>query len=152
MSSNENLDFGDLNDMSGILLQRSFYSATRYFGKYMGKDFKPGFYTTLSLLERNPGITQKTLAASIQRDTSTLVPFLNHMEKHGWVVRKRSPTDKRAHELHLTKAGFKQAEKLDNKVRALEQRIEDSMGSKDAQRLKQLLKKYEKIIDSFAED
>ena len=142
------LDYGDLDEMSGIVLQRAFTTSTKYFSDYMGSEFKPGFYTALSVLEKNPGLTQKALAQAIRRDTSTLVPFIDRMEKNGWVVRKQSATDRRAHELYLTEAGLETAAKFDKKVCELEASIKKKMGAKDYLQFKRLLESYERIFTS----
>jgi len=147
--SKEQLDFGDLDDMIGIIVQRSFHTATKFFRKFMGPDFKPGFYTSLSLIEKNPGLTQKSLAKAIRRDTSTLVPFLDNMEKNGLAVRKRSTTDRRAHGLYLTKSGFKTAKHYDEKVRDLEAKIAKKMGARDMTQLKKLLRKFENVFKTL---
>ena len=140
------LNYGGLDDMAGILLQRAFNAATKYFNREMGKDFQPGYYTTLSLLEKNPGLSQKALAQAIRRDASTLVPFLDKMEEKGWVIRKRSKTDRRAHALHITTAGAAAAKLFDKKVKAIESLIEVQMGTKENRQLKELLVKFEAIF------
>ena len=146
IATNDELDFGVLDDMAGILLQRAFIAATKYFNREMGKDFQPGYYTTLSLLEKNPGISQKALAKAIRRDASTLVPFLDKMEKKGWVTRKRSESDRRAHELQITNAGAAAARRFDKKVQAIESLIEDQLGVKENRKLKELLARFEAIF------
>ncbi|MEJ8566476.1 MarR family winged helix-turn-helix transcriptional regulator [Elongatibacter sediminis] len=140
------LQFGDLDEMLGIVLQRTFIATARYFKEYMGDDFRPGFFTTLSLIEKNPGLTQKALAAAIRRDTSTLVPFLNKLEELGWAERRRSQADKRAHELYLTPAGHRQAARFDTKVRALEARLAEELGSRQAQQLRRLLRELDDVF------
>lgn len=142
----DGIDYGDLDNMSGIVLQRAFSTSTRYFREYMGSEFKPGFYTALSVLEKNPGLTQKALAHAIRRDTSTLVPFIDHMEKNKWVVRKRSETDRRAHELYLTEEGLKTAAAYDKKVCDLEASIKKQMGAQNYRKFRELLETYEGLF------
>lgn len=142
----DQLDFGPLDEMLGIALQRAFYAAYSHFNRYMGDDFQPGFYSTLALLKRNPGMSQKALAAAIRRDKSTLVPFLNKMEKRGWVVRQRSQNDGRAHELYLTDVGTAMADAFEEKVVALETTLAHAMGQDDRATLVRLLQKLDAAV------
>ncbi|MEM7570162.1 MAG: MarR family transcriptional regulator [Pseudomonadota bacterium] len=144
--TDKTLDFGPLDDMIGIALQRAFFGAYGYFNAYMGPDFKPGFYSTLALLLRNPGISQKQLAAAIRRDKSTLVPFLNKMEADGWVVRKRSQSDGRAHELYLTSKGEEVVQSAEAKVKTLEATLSTKMGEDDFAKLLQLLRDFDEVV------
>ena len=137
--------YGGLDDMVGILLQRAHNTAFKKFTRDMGEDFKPGFYTTLSLLEKNPGMSQKALAHALRRDPSTLVPFLDQLEKREWLVRKRSETDRRAHELYITAAGASAAKTFDKQVNAIEARIEALMGAEENRKFKELLMKFERL-------
>lgn len=145
LNSSEELVYDGLDNMVGILLQRAYNTANKDFFSKMGPEFKPGFYTTLSLLEKNPGLSQKTLARALRRDASTLVPFLDQMEKKGWLFRKRSETDRRAHELYITPEGANAARGFDKQVKSIERKIEKQMGAEDNRKFKQLLAKFEAI-------
>ncbi|MEO0411131.1 MAG: MarR family winged helix-turn-helix transcriptional regulator [Pseudomonadota bacterium] len=145
----DQLDFGPLDEMLGIALQRTFYAAYSHFNRTMGEDFQPGFYSTLALLKRNPGISQKALAAAIRRDKSTLVPFLNKMEERGWVVRERSQSDGRAHELYLTPAGRMMADAFEEKVLSLEASLASALGEGDRASLIRLLRKLDAAVQAL---
>jgi DNA-binding MarR family transcriptional regulator len=144
-AASSDIVYGGLDQMVGILLQRAHYSGFKKFSQEMGPEFKPGFYTALSLLEKNPGLSQKSLAQELRRDTSTLVPFLDKMEKRGWLVRKRSEIDRRLHELYITPEGADAARRFDKKVKAIERDIERRMGADDNRKLKELLAKFDEV-------
>jgi DNA-binding MarR family transcriptional regulator len=59
----------------------------------------------LRLLARAPGISQRALAVRLGAGPSRVVVLIDSLEKAGLVVRKRSATDRRHHELRLTEAG-----------------------------------------------
>lgn len=140
------IEFGELDEMVGIALIRAYGSAYKYFYKSIDKEMKPGYYTSLSLISKNPGLTQKSLATAMRRDPSTVVPILDALEKRGWVVRQRSETDRRAHELYLTPAGKTAAKRFDRKVGRLEAEIEASFGKKNSRQLRVLLRRLESFF------
>lgn len=142
-STAEPIDFGELDEMVGISLIRAYGAAYRYFYRSIDDDMKPGYYTSLSLILKNPGLTQKSLAAAIRRDPSTMVSILDALEKKGWIERRRSDTDRRAHALFLTAAGRSVARKFDRKIGRLEAEIEASFGKKNSRQLRALLNELE---------
>jgi DNA-binding MarR family transcriptional regulator len=143
----DELDYGVLKGMNGVALQRAYYSTLKYFSKTLGDEFKPGRYTILIIIQRNPGLTQKSLAKAIRRDASTLVPILDELNKNGWVVRKRSETDRRAHALHLTTAGVAVAKRLDKKIKAIETMVSEKMGVSESRQLLNLLDKFQRLFE-----
>lgn len=146
----ETVELGNLADMVGIALIRAHGAAYRYFYKSIDSDMKPGYYTSLSLILKNPGLTQRSLAEAMRRDPSTLVPILDALEAQGWVVRERSRTDRRAHALYLTTAGKSVARRFDRKVARLEAEIEASFGQHNSRKLKALLRKLEAFFVASA--
>jgi DNA-binding MarR family transcriptional regulator len=59
----------------------------------------------LRLLAHGPGISQRALATRLGAGPSRVVVLIDSLEEAGLVVRKRSETDRRNHELRLTDAG-----------------------------------------------
>ncbi|MDJ0927901.1 MAG: MarR family winged helix-turn-helix transcriptional regulator [Gammaproteobacteria bacterium] len=145
------LERGELDQMLGIALIRAHNGAYKYFYKSMDKDMKPGFYTSLSLIQRNPGLTQKALAEAIQRDPSTIVPILDAFEKKGWIERRRSETDRRAHALYLTPAGKTAARRFDRKVGDIEAQMQAHLGKERSRELRALLKDLEAFFAAPAD-
>jgi DNA-binding MarR family transcriptional regulator len=58
----------------------------------------------IAYLSRNAGITQARLAELTDTDPMALVRALDRMEQDGWVERRPSPDDRRAHHLYLRDA------------------------------------------------
>jgi DNA-binding MarR family transcriptional regulator len=56
-------------------------------------------------LHQESTLTQTRLAQASGIEKSSLVLFLDALEKDGWVERRRHPTDRRAHIIHLTDSG-----------------------------------------------
>lgn len=63
-------------------------------------------YITMMVLWEQEKIMVKDLGAKLFLDSGTLTPVLNALEKKGYVVRKRSETDKRDVFAVITEAGI----------------------------------------------
>jgi DNA-binding MarR family transcriptional regulator len=59
----------------------------------------------LRLVGRNPGIGQKAASEQLGVGPSRVVAVLDRLERQGSVERRRSATDRRSHEVHLTPDG-----------------------------------------------
>ncbi len=59
----------------------------------------------LRLIGRNPGIGQKAASEQLGVGPSRVVAVLDRLERQGHVERRRSATDRRSHEVHLTPEG-----------------------------------------------
>jgi DNA-binding MarR family transcriptional regulator len=65
----------------------------------------PRQFQLLGLLHDNGSLGQRDLSAAMAIDPSILVTLLNPLEADGLVVRTRSATDRRRHDVTLTDAG-----------------------------------------------
>jgi DNA-binding MarR family transcriptional regulator len=65
----------------------------------------PVQYAALYAARRQPGLDQRTLAATIGFDTSTIGGVIDRLERRGLIVRLASPTDRRVRLLQVTAAG-----------------------------------------------
>lgn len=100
----------------------------------------PVQYAALTAAQRQPGLDQRTLAATIGFDTSTIGGVIDRLEKRGLIERQASPTDRRVRLLHVTGAG---AELLDAVVPGMlkaQQRILAPLPPADRARFLEMLK------------
>ena len=70
-----------------------------------GSGLHLGHVAILSLLADGVGRTQKTLSAETGIEKSSMVLFLDMLEKEGWVERRPHPADRRAYLVTLTGEG-----------------------------------------------
>jgi DNA-binding MarR family transcriptional regulator len=65
----------------------------------------PVQYAALHAAHRQPGLDQRTLAATIGFDTSTIGGVIDRLERRGLIERQASPTDRRVRLLQVTPEG-----------------------------------------------
>lgn len=65
----------------------------------------PVQYAALFAAQRDPGLDQRTLAATIGFDTSTIGGVIDRLERRGLIERHASPNDRRVRLLHVSAEG-----------------------------------------------
>lgn len=89
----------------------------------------------LRLVGRNPGISQKTASEQLGVGPSRVVAVLDRLERQGNVERRRSATDRRSHEVHLTPDGEQLLAALRPIAEAHESAFTQGLGEADLDRL-----------------
>lgn len=89
----------------------------------------------LRLIGRSEGISQKKAAGHLGVGASRVVAVLDGLERRGYVQRRRSATDRRSHELHLTADGQEMLDALRPLARAHEKAFTAELDEADADRL-----------------
>ena len=84
-------------------------------------------YATLSNL-RDGDLPQSDLCIAMHMDANNCVLMLNHLEEHGWVERRRDPSDRRRHIVCLTETGREAARRIEaaRRVREADPEAADS--------------------------
>ena len=83
----------------------------------------PVQYAVLHTLAEQPGVDQRTLAARVSFDTSTIAGVLDRLEARGLLTRSFSPEDRRVRLLHLTSEGEAQLAQLTPQMLQAQQRM-----------------------------
>ena len=102
------INFGPLANWIGFNLrmaQESTFQAFSRRSKEIGES--PGRFAALTLIARNPGISQTELSHASGRDKSSVTPVVEDLVRRGLIARKRMRSDRRAYRLNLTSAGKK---------------------------------------------
>src|ERR1700756_2844735 len=102
--------FADVIGYHLRIAQEASFAAIRQGG---GKeDLKPGWYTILTLLSDNPGLTPSQLSRLCGRDRSTLTAVLKDLARRGLIAPRRNRNDQRSYSVRLTEVGRETLEKL----------------------------------------
>lgn len=102
----EDIDFGILDTLIGYKLRRAQMCMFNHFSEHCSRfGITPGLFGVLSIVERNPGLTQTAIANALGNDRSAMVSVVDRLESMNLVERKPSASDRRSHALFLTKHG-----------------------------------------------
>jgi len=140
--------FGPLDHWVGFNLRMAQEAAFQAFSrrsKAIGEH--PGRFATLTLIARNPGISQTELSQASGRDKSSVTPVVEDLARRGLIVRKRVNSDRRAYRLNLTPAGKKTLTELTRCARRHERNLDAIIGPSDRKRFIAILKKIAAAID-----
>jgi DNA-binding MarR family transcriptional regulator len=107
----------------------------------------PGRFATLTLIARNPGISQTELSQANGRDKSSLTPVVEDLVRRGLVERNRTDSDRRTYRLHVTPAGKKILTMMMRCARRHERNLDHVIGACDRKRFIQILKKIAANIE-----
>lgn len=142
------INFGPLAHWVGFNLrmaQEAAFQAFSHLSQEIGES--PGRFATLTLIARNPGISQTELSLANGRDKSSLTPVVEDLVRRGLVQRKRMNSDRRTYRLNLTPAGKKILTMLTRCARRHERNLDRVIGARDRKRFIQILKRIAAELD-----
>ena len=91
---------------TGFLIARMGVVAQKRFGERLESlGLTMRMWGALNVLDYEGAITQHALGGCIGMDPSSMVATIDELEARGLVERRRHPSDRRAHALHVTDAG-----------------------------------------------
>jgi DNA-binding MarR family transcriptional regulator len=140
--------FGPLDHWVGFNLRMAQEAAFQAFSRRsqaIGEH--PGRFATLTLIARNPGISQTELSQASGRDKSSVTPVVEDLVRRGLIERKRVNSDRRAYRLSLTPAGKKTLIELTRCARRHERNLNAIIGQSDRKQFIAILKKIAAGID-----
>ena len=121
------------------MAQESAFQAFSRLSQEVGES--PGRFATLTLIARNPGISQTELSQAAGRDKSSLTPVVEDLVRRGLVERERLDHDRRAYCLNVTRDGKKTLNIMTRCARRHERKLDSLIGMRDRKRFVQILKK-----------
>jgi DNA-binding MarR family transcriptional regulator len=144
----ESINFGPLAHWVGFNLRMAQEAAFQAFSRRsleIGES--PGRFATLTLIARNPGISQTELSHANGRDKSSLTPVVEDLVRRGLVERKRMDSDRRTYRLNVTPAGKKILTTLTRCARRHERNLDHVIGARERKRFIRILKKIAAEIE-----
>ncbi len=147
-ADNKSSNYPELPRTLGQHLRHAHLMMWRDFNKNVGHGgLRPGQYTLLDAIERNPGISQIEVSRLIDLDKATVVSLVHSQEKLGWTKRNQSKQDRRRHELFLTAKGKKQLKKIRKEMQKHDNKFKELFNNKEYKQLIEMLKRiYESEV------
>lgn len=124
-----------------LLAQLGARAADRFAERIAALDLTPPQAGLLRVIAREPGSSQREVAAKLGLFPSRVVTFVDELEDRGLVGRQRSTTDRRQYALHLTKQGRALMQRLSTIARAHERDLCQPLDDNERVQLAALLKR-----------
>ena len=139
----------DPRTLPGHLARRMQQLAVALFMEEVGDiGLTPVQYSALQTVCNQPGIDQKTLAATIGYDTSTIAGVIDRLEARGLLTREVSPTDRRARLLAPTLAGTRTLSAVVPRMLRAQERLVEPLTAAER---KEFMRLMQAVIDANAE-
>lgn len=123
-----------------FLLQRAHSTIrARMLAALEGSGLHLGHIAILGMLVKDEGLTQRELSLRTGIEKSSMVLFIDHLEREGWIVRKAYPGDRRAYAIALTRRGQEQLKLLGPKLMQAEEQALMPLSAAEKARLRQQL-------------
>ena len=146
--STPSLDLGPLPELIGYVLRRAQLAVFQdFFAAFAPFDIRPAQFSVLTVIERNPGLTQSQVAAALGIKRTNFVGLLDELERRALAERRQAARDKRSYALYLTADGAALMRKLKPVLKQHESRMVARLGEAGRDRLIELLRE---IVDGPA--
>jgi MarR family transcriptional regulator, lower aerobic nicotinate degradation pathway regulator len=114
----------DLDTLPGHHIRRLQQIAVAIFlQEVQAHGITPVQYATLQAVANTPGVDQRTLAARVGLDTSTVAGVADRLEAREWLRRDTAPDDKRVRLLSVTPGGAQLLREVEPAMRKAQTRI-----------------------------
>jgi DNA-binding MarR family transcriptional regulator len=138
--SKRSIDLGPLPELIGYVLRRAQLAVFQdFFSAFAPFDIRPAQFSVLTVIERNPGLTQSQVAEALGIKRTNFVGMLDALEARGLTERRQAARDKRSYALYLTAEGSALMRKLKPVLKAHESRMVALVGEDGRDRLVELL-------------
>ena len=135
------VDLGPLPELIGYVLRRAQLAVFQdFFAAFAPFDIRPAQFSVLTVIERNPGLTQSQVAEALGIKRTNFVGMLDELETRGLAERRQTARDKRSYALYLTADGAALMRKLKPVLKAHESRIVARLGEEGRDALVALLR------------
>ena len=106
---------------------------------------RPLQFTLMVMVAENPGASQSGVCEALGIQKANCVPTMSELERRGFIIRKKSATDARSYELHLTNKGKRILQRAGELQSSHEQQLIERIGVDGREQLLRLLGKLTAI-------
>ena len=106
---------------------------------------RPLQYTMLLMVAENPGTSQSGVCEALGMQKANCVPTMSELERRGFIIRRKSASDARSYEMHITNKGKRILQRAGEVQSTHEQRLIDRIGPEGRDQLLRLLGKLTDI-------
>ena len=124
---------------SFLIAQVGAHAASQFAKRLQKLKLVPQHAGILRILNSTPGITQRTLAATLGMAPSRLVVLIDEMEQRELIERRGNPEDRRRYALHVTEKGHSALEAISRIAREHSQALLAGISADEQQQLATLL-------------
>ena len=125
----QTIDLGPLPVLIGYVLRRAQLAVFQdFFAAFAPFDIRPAQFSVLTVIERNPGLTQTQVAEALGIKRTNFVGMLDALEARGLTERRPAARDKRSYALYLTAEGAVLMRRLKPVLKAHETRVVAKVG------------------------
>lgn len=133
---------GEIDDILGFHIRLAHGTVYRHFMRTFKKlDLTQKQVSVLWLVGDHPGIAQTELAKRLQLDRATVMAIVNRLAARKFLVRGKSPTDKRKQTLKLQPAGAAMLSQAKAAIRSNERWLKGRFNAKELKTLFALLRR-----------
>lgn len=124
------VSYGALNSRIGYILRRAQMAVFQDFYRAVAAwNLTPAQYSTLVIIENNPGLSQTQVADALGIKKTNFVAMIKELEARGLACRRSMPGDRRSFALFLTPQGERTMAELEASSNEHEARCEALLGS-----------------------
>lgn len=142
-ATTDEVDLGELGSSLGFLMRLAQVRVFEHYFEALGQyGMRPGEFSVLAVIGRNPGIRQGVLATKLMIKRAHITKVIRALEDQGLVSRKIPDEDRRVVELTLTKKGRAFVDERLGVLSVFETSVPDGITRRERDQLVQLLQKF----------
>src|SRR5205807_9726652 len=133
-------DLGEIRDIVGFHIRLAHAAVYRHITEtFADLDLTQKQVAALWLVADHPGIAQTGVAQRMRMDRATTMAIVNRLEAKGYLVRRKSRSDRRKQALNLTDAGRRALSTAKRAIQQHEQWLKSRFSEKEVAQLIELL-------------
>jgi DNA-binding MarR family transcriptional regulator len=135
-----------LQDLIGYALRRAQGAVYADLNDALARiSLRPLQFTLLLMVAENPGTSQSGVCEALGIQKANCVPTMSELERRGLIIRRKSSSDARSYELHITNKGKRILQRAGEVHSTHEQRLIERIGVDGRDELLRLLGKLTDI-------